>query len=244
MWLVQGFTYVLTRKMSRVRKQSVQSYGVLSPIFRLRLWPSRLRASSKRTQPFSERIRFVFLHGTVIWNAVMKNWKSLSFERSAKEFSTWCWDCKIFREIFRESGYATLDRRKICCNLTLLNDSLNSSFVSKPRWTGFSITGTSRRTRIRIFSGNNAKGKDSYQHRRHRPRRLWQVHHNWPFDLQMWRNRQTNHRKVREGGPRGKLRVVVFNVSLASDFGVHRRTIEHSLKFSLSFPGLWSIFLP
>jgi len=66
MWLVQGFTYVLTRKMSRVRKQSVQSYGVLSPIFRLRLWPSRLTASSKRTQPFSERIRFVFLHGTVI----------------------------------------------------------------------------------------------------------------------------------------------------------------------------------
>lgn len=92
------------------------------------------------------------------------------------------------------------------------------------------MSGTSRRTRLRIFSGNNGKGKGSHQHRRHRPRRFWQVYHNWPFDLQMRWNRQTNNRKVREGSPRGELRVVAFNVSFALDFDVHRRTVEHSLK--------------
>lgn len=144
--------------------------------------------------------------------------------------------CKIFREIFRESRYASLKRGEICCNFTLLHHALNFSFVSKPRWHGFSITGTSRRTRIRILSGNNAKGKDSYQHRRHRPRRLWQVDHNWPFDLQMRRNWQANNRKVREGGPRGKLGEMMFNVSLIIDSSVHRRTAKHSLKIFSCIP--------
>lgn len=130
------------------------------------------------------------------------------FQEVRKEFSTWCWSCKIFRgifrEIFRENRDATLKRGQICCNFTQLNHALNSSSVSKPRWLGFSTTGTSRRTRIRISSGNNGKGKDSYQHRRYRPRRLWQVNYNRPFDLQMRRNRQANNRKVRERSPRGK----------------------------------------
>lgn len=169
------------------------------------------------------------------------------FQEVRKEFSTWCWSCKIFRgifrEIFRENRDATLKRGQICCNFTQLNHALNSSSVSKPRWLGFSTTGTSRRTRIRISSGNNGKGKDSYQHRRYRPRRLWQVNYNRPFDLQMRRNRQANNWKVRERSPRGKgswcsmLRLPATLVFIA-------KQSNSLLKFYLAFPRLLSIFLP
>lgn len=150
--------------------------------------------------------------------AVVKIWKSLSFERSKKSSARDVGSCKIFAEIFRGSRCATLKRWQTCCDFTLLTHAMNSSFMSKARLPCFSITGTSRRRTIKFFSRNNAKGKDSYQHRRHRPRRLRQVDHNWPFDLQMRWNRQANNWKVREGGPRGKFRVVVVvDVSLASE---------------------------
>lgn len=62
-------------------------------IFQLRLWPY---TSCKWTESFPERIRCIFFyHGTLIWKAAVKNWKSLSFEpseRFAEEFSTWCWE--------------------------------------------------------------------------------------------------------------------------------------------------------
>lgn len=165
--------------------------------------------------------RFIFRRVTVIWNLqYVKIWKSLSFERSKKSSARDVGSCKIFVEIFRGNRCATLIRWQTCCDFTLLNHAMNSSFVSKARLSlpCFSITGTSRRRTIKFFSRNNAKGKDSYQHRRHRPRRLRQVDHNWPFDLQMRWNRQANNWKVREGGPRGKFRVVVVvDVSLASE---------------------------
>merc|ERR1712226_1427022 len=47
----------------------------------------------------------------------------------------------------------------------------------------------------------HGEGKNSYQHCRHRPRRLWQIHLHWSHDLQMWRHRQANDREVREGSP-------------------------------------------
>lgn len=49
----------------------------------------------------------------------------------------------------------------------------------------------------------NGKGEDPHQHRCHRPRRFWQVHHHRPPHLQMWGHRQEDHREVREGSGRG-----------------------------------------
>ena len=54
----------------------------------------------------------------------------------------------------------------------------------------------------------DGKGKGSHQHRRHWPRRLWQVNHHWSFDLPMWWNRQAYHREIRKGSPRGKYYVI------------------------------------
>ena len=48
------------------------------------------------------------------------------------------------------------------------------------------------------FNLNHGQGKDSYQHRRHWPRRLRQVHHHWSLDLPVRRYRQEDHREVRE----------------------------------------------
>lgn len=45
------------------------------------------------------------------------------------------------------------------------------------------------------------KGKDPYQHCRHRTRRLRQVHDHRASHLQMRWNRQAYHREVREGSP-------------------------------------------
>ena len=57
---------------------------------------------------------------------------------------------------------------------------------------------------IRDRNYNNGKGKDPHQHRGHWPCRLRQVHLHRSSDLQMRRNRQENHREVREGGRWGE----------------------------------------
>lgn len=70
-----------------------------------------------------------------------------------------------------------------------------------PMLTGQSYSRVNQNLPVKRKHGQTRK--DSHQHRRYRPCRLWKVYHHWPSHLQVWWYWQKNHWKIWKRSTRG-----------------------------------------